>query len=290
VGLLEELEREAQRRRDAGDDPARQKAEREMIYRARLEPALDALYAFLSELIAKVGALRPRNAVRYQVPGYGEIVGYIEHEYHLDDRRLPSSREIVLEFASTIATDECPLVDVEGASRVKALAGSFQRHRLGGMQSVRKDASGDVVAASFRAKGRIPLSAHFRADAESGQLRIQFENLEGLGTVTKSVPAEQVGEALYDQIGRFILRDSNMLVREELPEAYRSQLRSKVQQQAIRRRWESRIADRRELELAQLRRDHTLVGKVGGWLGRARSLGRIGDVLGRLRSFGRRGT
>lgn len=289
VGLLEELEREAQKRRDAGEDPARRKSEREATYRARLEPALDALHAFLAELIAKVGTLRPRNALRYELPGYGQITGYIEHEYRLDDRRQPLSREIGLEFDCVIATDECPVVDVEGASRVKALAGSFQRHRLGGMQPLRKDASGDVVAATFRAKGRIPLSAHFHADADSAQLRIRFENLEGLGTVTKSVPAERVGEELYDQIGRFILRDSNTLLREDLPEAYRNQLRSKVQQQAIRRRWEACIADRREVELAELRRAHTLAGKVGGWLGDVRSFGRIGGALGRLRSLRRRG-
>jgi hypothetical protein len=290
VGLLEELEQEAQKRRDSGEDSSQRKAEREAAYRTRLEPALDALHAFLSELIEKVRAVRPRTPLRYQVPGYGEIVGYIEHEYRLDDRRQPSSREIVLDFDCAIATDECPSVVVEGASRIKALAGSFQRHRVGGMQAVRKDASGDIVAATFRAKGRIPLSAHFQADADGGQLRIRFENLEGLGTVTKSVPAGEVGENLYDRIGRFILRDSNTLLREDLPEAYRNQLRSKVQQQAIRRRWEASIADRREIELAELRRDYTVAGKLGGWFGRARGFGRIGGAIGRLRAFGRRGT
>jgi hypothetical protein len=279
VGLLEELEQEAQKQRDAGEDPARRKSEREAVYRERLEPALDALHAFLSELIAKVGALRPRIPLRYQVPGYGEIVGYVEHEYRLDDRRQPSSREIVLEFDAAIATDECPIVEIEGASRVKALAGSFQRHRIGGMQAMRKDASGDIVAATFRAKGRIPLRAHFHADAESGQLGIRFENLEGPGAVTKSVPAERLGDDLYDQIGRFLLRDSSTLLREDLPEAYRNQLRSKVQQQAIRRRWEASIADRREAELAQLRRDHTMTGRIRGWLERIGRFGRTGGAL-----------
>ncbi|HVT31779.1 MAG TPA: hypothetical protein VHE32_03995 [Rhodanobacteraceae bacterium] len=285
MGLLEELEEEAQKRRDSGDASSLRKTEYEALYRTRLEPALDALHGFLCELIAKVRAVRPRNALRYQVQGYGEIVGYIEHEYRLDDRRQPSSREIVLEFDCAVATDECPLVDVEGASRVKALAGSFQRHRIGGMQALRKDASGDVVAATFRARGRIPLCAHFHADTGSGQLRIRFDNLEGLGTVTKSVPAAEVGEDLYDRIGRFILRDSNTLLREDLPEAYRNQLRSKVQQQTIRRRWEARIADRREAEVAQLRREYTLAGKVGGWFERVRNFGRIGGALG----FRRRG-
>ena len=246
------------------------------------------MHAFLSELIEKVRAVRPRTPLRYQVPGYGEIVGYIEHEYRLDDRRQPSSREIVLDFDCAIATDECPSVVVEGASRIKALAGSFQRHRIGGMQAVRKDASGDIVAATFRAKGRIPLSAHFQADVDSGQLRIRFENLEGLGTVTKSVPAGEVGDDLYDRIGRFILRDSNTLLREDLPEAYRKHLRTKVQQAAIKRHWENRIADNRERELRDLRRAYSAAGKLGGMLGRVRSFGKIGGAFGRWRDLFRR--
>jgi hypothetical protein len=285
VGLLEELEQEAQKRGIAGDESARRKAERESAYRVQLEPALDALHGFLTELIDKLKTLQPRTALRYQVPGYGEIVGYIEHEYRLDDNRQASSREIALDFPCAIATEECPAIDVEGVTRVRAVAGSFQRHRIGGMLAPRKDAAGDVVAATFRAKGRIPLSAHFHADAESGQLRMSFSNFDGLGTTTKSVVPAQVDEALYEQIGRFLLREPNTLLSEDLPEAYRKQLRSKIQQQEIKRRWEMRISDTREIELAELRRVHTVQGRLNGVLDGLRNAGGIGDAFGKLRAL-----
>ena len=177
------------------------------------------------------------------MPGYGEIVGYIEHEYRLNDSRLASSREIALDFPCAIATDQCPSIDVEGASRVRAVSGFFQRHRIGGVLAPRKDAAGDVIAATFRAKGRIPLGAVFHADADSGQLRMSFSNFDGFGAATKSVAAAEVGERLYDEIGRFLLREPNTLLREDLPEAYRKQLRSKVQQLEMKRRWETQITE-----------------------------------------------
>jgi hypothetical protein len=285
VGLLDELEQEAQKRGIAGDESARRKAERETAYRARLDPALDALHAFLSELINKLKALQPRTALRYQVPGYGEIVGYIEHEYRLDDNRQASSREIALDFPCAIATDECPAVDIEGASRVRAVAGFFQRHRIGGMLAPRKDAGGDVVAATFRAKGRIPLGAIFHADAESGQLRMSFSNFDGLGTTTKTVTPAHIDEHLYEQIGRFLVREPNGLLREDLPEAYRKQLRSKVQQAEIKRRWETRISDTREHELADLRHVHTAKGRLNGVLDGLKNAGGIGNAFGKLRAL-----
>jgi hypothetical protein len=98
-----------------------------------------------------------------------------------------------------------------------------------------------------------------------------------------------VDENLYEQIGRFIVREPNTLMREDLPEAYRKHLRTKVQQQQIKRRWENRISDSRESELAELRRAYTAAGKLGGLFGRMKSFGRIGGALGRLRSLIRRG-
>ena len=287
MGLLEELEHEAQKRRLSGDEAARLKTERETIYRTQLEPALDALNAFLGELINKLKTLQPRIAMHYHVPGYGEIAGYIEHEYRLGETRQPSSREITLDFACAIATDECPTVDIEGANRVRALAGFFQRQRIGGMLAPRKDAAGELVAATFRAKGRIALRAHFQADAESGALRMSFSNLDGFDTVMKSIPAAQIDDVLYDQIGRFLVRDPNTLLREDLPDAYRKHLRSKVEQHALKRRWEIRISERREAELADLRRSYSAAGKLGAWLDRMHG---IGGTLDRLRGIFKRRT
>jgi len=288
VGLLDELEQEARKRSLSNDDSLRRKAEREEAYRVRLEPALDALRTFLADLSQKLKALQPRTPLRYHVPGYGDIVGYIEHDYQIKDTKQASSREVLLDFPCTIATDECPAVEIEGASRVRAVAGFFQRHHIGGMLAPRKDASGDVVAATFRAKGRIPLSAHFHADAESGQLRMSFSNFEDLGTTVKSLPAAQVDEELYEQIGRYLLREPNTLLREDLPEAYRKQLRSKVQQQEIKRRWEARISDSRDTELAELRRAYSATGKLVGLFDRLKNVGGVGTAIGKLRGLLRR--
>jgi len=285
VGLLEELEREAQERGIAGDDVARRKSARNDAWRAELEPALDNLHAYLGELIEKVRQLKPRVPLRYHVPGYGDIAAYVEHEYRLDDARMPSSREITLEYSCAIASDECPTVEIEGASRVRAVSGFFQRHRIGGMLAPRKDASGELVAATFRAKGRVALSAKFHADAESAQLRMTFVNFDGFGATTKPVPAPDVNAALFDEIGRFLLREPNALLREDLPEAYRRELKSRVQQLEMKRRWEIRIADARESELAALRRTQTASGRLGGVLDNLRSVATFGGAFGRLRAL-----
>jgi hypothetical protein len=262
VGLLEQLEEEAQRRKASATDVEKRKAEREEIFRTQIEPGLSALYEYLQKLTASLKVLQPRKQQRYALSGYGEVVGYVDHDYELQISAQTGTKEIKLTFPCLVASDECPTIEVQGATKIKAVAGAFQRFHLGGLIDPRKDASGEVVSARFNAKGKITLSAVFTGDAESASVRFVFHNFEGLGTVTKTVAGTQLNEALFDDIGRFLTREPNNLLHEELPDSYRNQLRTKVQQDQIKRRWESKISEQQEAELAQIKRERSITGRL----------------------------
>jgi hypothetical protein len=258
--LLDELDGEAAWLGAAADDAARRKADVERIFHERLVPEMENLRAFLDRLVANLKLLRPRIEMRYPVPGYGDIIALVEHDHAIEERRNPSSRTLVLSFSSAIASNECPQIEVRGAARVRSLAGVFNRHRIAGMSAPHKDASGDVVSAGFRARGRIASRASFHVDSESTQLRMSFENVDGLGTTMKAIPAERVNAALFDEIGRYLMAEPDALFREELPEAYRRQLRQKVQHEQLKRRWESSVSAPVEAQRAQRPAAGTRVG------------------------------
>ncbi|WP_423926742.1 hypothetical protein [Dokdonella sp.] len=275
MGLLDELENEAQRRKSSDEDAAALKAARETAYRTVLEPAMADLFTYLGELVAKLKVLQPKVAITHTLAGYGDVIGYVEHEYELHEARQPSSKEITLSFFAPIASSECPSVQVEGSNRVRALSTLFQRHRFGAPLAQTKDTSGEVVGSTFKAKGRIPLTAVFTADAATGQLRMTFSNFDDLATAVKTVAPELVNEALYDQIGRYLMRDPTELMREVLPENYRSQLRARVHQQEVKRRWESQIVARQQEDIAMLKREYGIGARFN----------RIGDAMGKLRGL-----
>lgn len=262
VGLLDELEQEAQRLKATVDDAGKRKAEREQVFHTQIEPGLGALYEYLQKLTASLKILKPKKQQRYALNGYGEVVGYIEHDYDLKISTQPGSREIKLAFPCAIAADECPTIEVQGASKVKTVAGAFQRYHFGGMLDPKKDASGEIVSARFNAKGRITLSATFSGDAESGVVKMNFVNFDGLGSVAKTATGAQLNDALFDDIGRFLTREPNTLLSEELPDSYRMQLRTKVQQDQIKRRWENKINEQQQDELAQIKREHSITGRL----------------------------
>jgi hypothetical protein len=263
VGLLDELEHEAQKLRASSDDAAKLKAEREEIFRTKLDPTMIALNEYLNKLVASLKVLQPRKQLRYTLIGYGEIVGYIEHEYELQVTQQPDSKEITLSYPCLIANEECPTVEVQGATKVATVAGAFQRFHLGGLMDPKKDVTNQIVSAKFKAKGRITMSATFSADADSAVIKMQFVNFDSLGAATKSVAPAQLNEELFDDIGRYLTHEPNGLFREALSDSYRNQLRTKVQQEQIKRRWESKISATQASELEQLKRDQSIAGKFG---------------------------
>ena len=275
MGLLDELEDEAQRRKSNDEDATALKAARETAYRKVLEPAMANLFAYLTELAAKLKELQPKIAIRHTLAGYGDVVAYVEHEYEVREARQPSSKEITVSFFAAVASSECPNVQVEGSARVRAVSALFQRHRLGAPLAAAKDTSGEISGATFKAKGRIPLTATFFADAASGQLRMSFTNFDDFSTVAKTVAPDQMTEALYDNIGRYLMREPTEMLREVLPDDYRSQLRARVHEQEVKRRWEAQIVARQQEELAMLKREHGMGSRFN----------RLGDAMGKLRGL-----
>ena len=268
MGLLDELEQEALKRKANADDAAKLKAEREEIFRTKLDPSMVALFEYLTKLITSLKVLQPKKQLRYNLIGYGEIVGYVEHEYDLKVEQQADSKEITLSFPCLIANEECPTVEVNGASKVSTVAGAFQRFHLGGLMDPKKDVSNQVVSAKFKAKGRITLTAIFSADVDSAVVKMQFINFDSLGTATKSVPPTQLNESFFDDIGRYLTREPSGLFQEALSDSYRSQLRTKVQQEQIKRRWESKISAQGETELEKLKREQSLANKFGKLVGK----------------------
>ena len=289
MGLLDELEQQAQQRKANADDAGKRKSEREEIFRTQLDPGMTALHDFLGKLIANLKVLQPKKQLRYNLVGYGDIVGYVEHEYDLKVTPTPTSKEVVLTFPCVIAREECPTVEVLGAARVRTVAGSFERYHRGGMGEPKKDVAGEIVSARFNARGKIILNATFLADADSAMIKTTFVNFDALGTATKAFAPAQLKAEFFDEIGRYIMREPSNLFQEDLPDAYRVHLRSKIQQDEMKRRWETKISEQQQQELDKLKREQSLAGKFSKLIGSDKPASEGGGLLGKLKGLVKKG-
>lgn len=270
MGLLDELEQEAERRRAEAAVQAAARGDREQVWREHLAPAMASLAAYLEKLTANLGYLKRRARLEYQLPGYGPVVAYADPEFQLNSAPTKTAHDITLEWAGQVAVEECPMLDVEGIARIKALQGVFQGHRLSGLVESRKNANGEAVWARFQARGRVPLKLHVIAEQDTGVARMQFTNLEGFGSSGRSFSAEQLNAELFDALGRFITREDLEFARERLPDDLRRQLRSRIERDQLKREWEQKLSRQLEEDEARVLATMAPGARAGSLLGRLR--------------------
>ncbi len=267
MGLLEDLEKEAERRR-AGDDEAQiLREQREQQYREGCEPKMEALAEYLARLFKQVETLKTPTRMGFELAGYGRVVADVEPEFQLRQTREAGRFRLEISGAAHVVSEECPQLQVEGVAKVKTMNRLFQHCRLGGMQALGRDEAGDVVAASFRARGKIDLNGEIDASSGTGQVRVSFTNFEGYGTITRSFPPARLTEEFIDGLGRYLLCQSANVLRESLPEDVRSQIKARVAQQELKKRWEDKLVERQVAEYQALRRAQGPLGQVRHELG-----------------------
>lgn len=276
MGLLDELEQQAERLRAEEEQKRTELAAREAQWQDRIEPAMREIEDYLKRLTEQLAFLKKRARVSYSVPPYGEVIAYVEPSYTLKGRALnKTSYEVVLEFAAVVASDESPQHQGESGARLKGMIGVLQQLRINGMTDVRKNANGEIVAARVQAKGKIPLVVQIAADQESGLVKMVFTNLEGLGQSSRSFRPDQLGTPLYDALGRFIARDELSFAQEAVADDVRRQLQTRIQRESIKREWETKLA--RQLAHDESKAIDSLDPAV-----------RPGSLVGRLKLFSKR--
>lgn len=269
MGLLDELEQEAERRRTEEAKAQSERESRDALWLEKLRPAMGELAAYLKKLTEHLAFLKRRIRVTYPLVGYGDVVAYIEPPFEFRDAPGKIQHEITLDLVAQIASEECPNLVVEGAGKVRALSGVFQQHRIGGMTEPRKNANGEVVAARFQARGKIPLKLAISAERDGGVARMAFTNFEGLGASSRSFAPDLLKESLFDALGRFIAREEATFAQESVGEDVRRQLQHKIQRDQLKREWEEKLS-------RQVGEDEA---RVLSYMGR---IGRPGSMLGRV--------
>ena len=275
MGLLDELEQEAERRRQEEAKAEAEREARDAAWREKLRPRMVVLAAYLKKLTDNLTFLKRGVRLVYPLAGYGEVVAVIDPAWTLRDEPGKNQHEITIECLAVVSPEESASVEAEGLGRVKALTGLFQTHRLGGPQEPRKNANGDVMAAKFQARGKIPLKASIVADKESGVVRMTFVNYEGLNTTTRTFTADGLTDEMFDALARFIAHEDMNFAREKVDDDVRKHLQTQIQRAQLKREWENKLS-------RQLADDEA---KVLSYMGSGAA---PGSMLGRLRLAARK--
>lgn len=242
MGLLDDLEKEAERQREEEARAQAERERREQVWEQTLQPGLLALEAYLKQLTEKLAFLKRKIRMGYPLHGYGEVVAQVEPNFVVRAETGRGSYEVVMEYVAHVISEDCPAIQADSVARVKTLLSILQQHGLGGINDARKNPNGDVVAARFQARGKIPIVLSAHGSIDTGIARISFTNLEGFGQSTRNFTPEQLNSQLFDALGRFITREETHFAQEAVADDVRKSLQMKLQRDQLRRDWEGKLS------------------------------------------------
>ncbi|MBP7625103.1 MAG: hypothetical protein KA763_14135 [Xanthomonadales bacterium] len=251
MGLLDDLEQQAQKERDSKEEVLKQRRD---FFKNTTLPVMENLYDYLTRLSKSLNFLKSPRLGRYPITGYGEVVTRCDTDMNVQAQMPMYGRTYTLTCTGIVDASQSPTMMIEGASRIEAMVELFRRFGFEAMERAEKNEKGDLVKAQFRAWGKVPMTAVFTAEMNSDLLKMEFTNFDAFGTRKQSVRIADINDDLLDSIGKYIALQQNYIMRESISDENREAWRSKLQQEQTRREWEQKIAEAQKAEEERLKK------------------------------------
>ncbi|MCC7413229.1 MAG: hypothetical protein IT495_16555 [Gammaproteobacteria bacterium] len=230
MGLLDELKREA----DAKREREMTDVERRELYAERLrrdiDPRMTALRRYLVDLTKELNYLEPDVAVDYDIPGACRLErlhqqDYIVSAYH--------DGEFVLRFRCVGPTHH--RVRIEEPAAVRKLQGFLREHGLEFQLKEVTDERWELKSGVFTIGDEVEVRFTFRANPEHDGVLMSQRHFTGITEQQFLFPAVVVDRAFHDQLGEYVLRRSDALLDHQV------QLISDAEREALKKRLDERL-------------------------------------------------
>ncbi len=228
MSLLDRIGKEAQKVRAGREREALEKQRKEDRYEQVVAPAMIGLHEYLQTLARDLGEVRPPVHLDFELTHYGSVPLSVLHDYKIEQQKRRYSFEISMSWRARVDFEKIKELVVHGHRKVRQLIDQMRQLHLGGVREPEHGPNGDVVSARFHPRGFLHLEMHAKASAYDNYLRLSFRHLDSLGTTHKHVFAEQLDEAFYDRLGRFLVREDNELIKETLTPEMRTRLQQAI--------------------------------------------------------------
>ena len=236
MGLLEDLEREAQLKQEDDRLAAAERAEQAEYFRSQVRPAMAQIFGYLKELTRHLNYLNRQIQVRYTIPRYAVLEASIDPDYKITVSKDESQIRIQISLEAKISKESAPVVELQGRQTLEDMESFLSQRGLSAKQSTHYDDAGEICGASVQVFGKIQMRGIIDAVVNSPTICFQFTNFEILGASSREIRPEQIDDLFLDRFGRYMARQDDAYLREDLDTGVRDSLRAQIRRNE-RLRW-----------------------------------------------------
>lgn len=249
MGVLDDLRRQAEEQRIKEQLGDAQAVTTQEFYMRELLPRLQEALVYFKELADHLNYVKPEIFANYPIQPEGRFLPLRQSDYRVHTDSTKEFKELLFRFIC--ALEQPLIVNVVGKDKVLTYSAELDRFNIKYERKDFKDANFELEKAQFMIAGPINVSVIFRADIEARTIKVFFRNLEQPGMVQHPLRIEQLNKEFLDKLAAFLLRQSNDLVKLDITDSHREQIRQKVAEEQRRREEEMAEAERLAAEEAR---------------------------------------
>ena len=259
MSLLDQLERQAQERRQREEQEQALLGERQEYYRTHTAPAMRKIFDYLKTLSAHLKYLDRPHETHYTIPQYGQVTAAIQPEFTV---RLSTEKgvrsEIQIMATGRIRKKSSPEVTLN-AQQSESLDQVLRDYSFHGEKRTHQSVGGGLVGGTYRIYGDFLLRGTIQASIDSSDIELEFVNFNELGIHRRTVQSERVDDEFTDKLGRFLVGEDLSLLHEDEPGDFRAGIQERLQ-----RGQQNKNMELLEYEIDQIDREERSKSSLGG--------------------------
>ena len=230
MGLLDELQSEADRIRDREVSRGRELEDREAYYQQQLRPVMQLAREYCHRLVENLAIVQPDLRPSYPLNplaplGSGGIeLRQVDYQFHYDDGRNPRQLDIHCQCTLEQAV-EFHVPTVDAAQRYGEL---LDKRRFPFQRRDHRDNRHNVRSTTFILEGPMPVHIRLLAQAADRCVQVLLLNLEEQPLKRYQFAPQQLDNALLERLARVLVRRETQLVQTEVSEDFRAQLQARI--------------------------------------------------------------
>jgi len=250
MGILDQLKQEAALKQEQEPPELKEKNLRDKLYQSQLLPALQNTFNFMKEVVEYLNYLDHSVTIEQYSDRYPQFGSLCQQDYKIytddygglgDFNRL---KQVNIRFC--LHGEGKFSYSILGQSRIEQEI-AFLTSRKIPFEWKQLGHRSQIHNACFTVSRKIPIFFKFEADYEHSNIRLLILNHENFNLFNKVFSPEELHDALFDQISRYMLRKDHEFYRLEMSIGQREAIRQMSEQTRQERALQMALA---ELETA----------------------------------------
>ncbi len=247
MGLLDDLRKQSSALKQSQNDDAAKQAELQDVYKTKIHPAMTAIYTHLNELVEHLNFVKPTITAPYTLTASGLKKDLFQNSYKISTDSSEEMKQIILIF---YCTDEDSIeFDVDNKKNIEKHIEYMQRHKLQYISQQYRDDSHEISFAKFKLESKVKITILIEGDMKNSCIHLKFNNFQDLGLLKRTVQAEQITDDFFDDMGKYLIRESHNFMKLDLSNHDRQRLQQKVRREALHRKMEMLELERKQKAL-----------------------------------------